>query len=149
MNFYFFFCWNSFFNKELKNVTSVISLKLNYGSPFWMFMRCTITVEYFLEKSENFSEIKIFRQTLYKSGAFSSCTLLIMDVDNVICILFLFTFVGLESRIIKTTKFISTTDKKLTVKIYILGIRVTFRRLWRLDLFCCAFGCFWHIKIIF
>lgn len=78
MDFDLFFACNAFCEQEFEDVASFVALELNDSAPFFVFDNCTIATPRFFELTEDFLKIKVLRETLHQSQAFSGGTLLEM-----------------------------------------------------------------------
>ena len=76
----FFLACNSLLDQEFENVASMVSLKLNDGTPSGIFIGGSVAAPGFLEVSGHFLQVQILRQPLNHSQALSRVSLLEMQV---------------------------------------------------------------------
>ena len=73
---------DAFFNKELENVASVVTLQLDDVSPLLVGKSSSIATPGLFESSEDLFEVKIVGKTLHNSQTLSGGTLLEMQIYN-------------------------------------------------------------------
>ena len=80
VNFDLFLRGNTLLDKELSEVSSEITLQLDNESLLLVFDHGTVTMEHFLEGTEELLVVQVVRQALHNCQALTGSTLLIVQI---------------------------------------------------------------------
>jgi len=78
------FLCNSFFNQEIRDLLSLITLKLNYLSKLWVIYKCPVATEFLLKSFQDFFIVKLRRESLNRCERLPPVTLLNSDMNVIL-----------------------------------------------------------------